>query len=59
MAGVVDAEPNRCQDAGSSFADGAGEGDEGFQAAALCFGAEPVQEERDVGFVQVGVEHGA
>src|SRR5664280_1866641 len=43
---------------GSSFADGGGEGDERFQAAALGFGAEPVEQERDVGLVQVGVEHG-
>src|SRR5665811_372362 len=53
VAGVVDAQPDRGQDPGPSFADGAGEGDERFQAAALCFGAEPVQQERDVGFVQV------
>ena len=57
VPGIVDAESNRSQDPRSSFADGGGEGDEPFEAAALCFGAKPVQEYHDVGFVQVGVEH--
>ena len=59
VPGVVDAESDRGQDPRTSFADGGGEGDERFQAASLCFGAEPVQQERDVGLVQVGVEHRA
>jgi len=42
---------------GLLFVDGGGEGDERFEAAALGFGAVPVQQDRDVGFVQVGVEH--
>src|SRR5450759_4061204 len=50
LAGVVDAQSDRGQDPGSSFADGAGEGDERLEAASLCFGAETVQH-RDVGLV--------
>jgi len=57
VVGVVDAESDRGEVPGLLFADGAGESDERLEAAALCFGAVPVQEHRDVGFVQVGVEH--
>jgi len=59
VAGVVDAELDHGEVPGLLFVDSAGEGDEEVEVAALCFGAQPVQKDRDVGFVQVGVEHRA
>ena len=39
VAGDVDAQPDRCQDPGSSFADGAGEGHDRQRCAARYFSA--------------------
>jgi hypothetical protein len=42
VAGIVHAEAHRGQDAGTALADGAGRGDQGFQAGALRLRAEAV-----------------
>src|SRR6266508_4804358 len=59
VAGVVDAEPDGGEDAVASFADRFGCGDERFQAAALCFGAEAVEQLADLVFGEVAGENGA
>ena len=57
VSGVGDAQVYRGEDARSSLSDGAGQGDEGREAAAGCLGAEPIEQDTDVGFVQVAGEH--
>ena len=59
MSGVGDAQACRSEDARSSLSDGAGQGDEGLEAAAGCLGAEPIEQDTDVGFGQVTGEHRA
>src|SRR5664280_1498383 len=57
VSGVGDAQAYGGEDARSSLSDGAGQGDEGREAAAGCLGAEPIEQDTDVGFVQVTGEH--
>src|SRR5450759_5604076 len=57
--GIVDPEPDRSEDPGSSFPECLGHRDEGLQAAAGGLRAEPVQQQGDVVFGQVTGEHRA
>lgn len=59
VAGVVHAEPDRRQDPAAAFADGLGQGDERFQAAAGGLPAEPVEQLAGLRIVQVAGECGA
>src|ERR1019366_1700343 len=55
VAGVVDAEPDGGEDPVAPFADRVGGGDEWLETAALCLGAEPVEEHPDLRFGEVAV----
>ena len=58
VSGVGDAQVDRGEDPARRFRDGASQGDEGREAAAAgCPGAEPIEQDTDVGFVQISGEH--
>jgi len=56
VPGIVHAEADCSQDALPPFADGFGQRDEGFQSAALCSRAEPVEESANLVFGEVACE---
>jgi hypothetical protein len=53
VPGVVHSESYRGQDAFAPFADGFGQGDEGFHPAALSSRAEPVEQGADLVFGEI------
>jgi len=59
VAGVVDSQAHRGQDAGTALANGPGCGDERFEAGALRLGAEPVEKLAHFVFGEVAGEDGS